>query len=252
MPMSLAASLGTTLTLISAPAFLLANDLLKRAGQPRPGHLHHHPHRHRPGPAGHRLHAAGALAGAQAQRRTRRRRTTSAGQLPHRTGGREGIALDRKDPRAICKRHSASACRWLDWLRRRAPATAAERQRAAGGRRAAGPGLPRRTRLGQGRPGPRPARGREVRRATVEDSRRTAGEEQLVQAVVAPHSEFVGRSVGRLDFPRNLGVVVVGLWRKARLAAWRDVGDAAAGRRPAGAVGPRTEFRRARHATTAS
>ncbi|HYM85244.1 MAG TPA: SLC13 family permease, partial [Pseudoxanthomonas sp.] len=34
MPMSLAASLGTTLTLISAPAFLLANDLLKRSGQP--------------------------------------------------------------------------------------------------------------------------------------------------------------------------------------------------------------------------
>ena len=33
MPMSLAASLGTTLTLISAPAFLLANDLLKRDGQ---------------------------------------------------------------------------------------------------------------------------------------------------------------------------------------------------------------------------
>lgn len=34
MPMSLAASLGTTLTLISAAAFLLANDLLKRDGQP--------------------------------------------------------------------------------------------------------------------------------------------------------------------------------------------------------------------------
>ena len=32
MPMSLAASLGTTLTLISAPAFLLANDMLQRAG----------------------------------------------------------------------------------------------------------------------------------------------------------------------------------------------------------------------------
>ena len=31
MPMSLAASLGTTLTLFSAPAFLLAGDLLKRA-----------------------------------------------------------------------------------------------------------------------------------------------------------------------------------------------------------------------------
>ncbi|HZF99199.1 MAG TPA: SLC13 family permease, partial [Pseudoxanthomonas sp.] len=34
MPMSLAASLGTTLTLFSAPAFLLANDQLRRAGQP--------------------------------------------------------------------------------------------------------------------------------------------------------------------------------------------------------------------------
>src|SRR5690606_2309041 len=32
MPMSLAASLGTTLTLVSAPAFLLASDMLKRAG----------------------------------------------------------------------------------------------------------------------------------------------------------------------------------------------------------------------------
>src|SRR5690606_26350106 len=32
MPMSLAASLGTTLTLFSAPAFLLASDLLQRAG----------------------------------------------------------------------------------------------------------------------------------------------------------------------------------------------------------------------------
>ena len=32
MPMSLAASLGTTLTLISAPAFLLANDLIERTG----------------------------------------------------------------------------------------------------------------------------------------------------------------------------------------------------------------------------
>src|SRR3546814_1977049 len=30
MPMSLAASLGTTLTLVSAPAFLLASDMLDR------------------------------------------------------------------------------------------------------------------------------------------------------------------------------------------------------------------------------
>ena len=35
-----------------------------------------------------------------------------------------------------------------------------------------------------------------------------------MQAVVAPRSEFAGRSVANIDFLRNLGVVVVGLWRK--------------------------------------
>lgn len=40
------------------------------------------------------------------------------------------------------------------------------------------------------------------------------GEQQLVQALVAPHSEFIGRTVGEIDFRRSLDVVVVGLWRK--------------------------------------
>ncbi|MGO4780035.1 SLC13 family permease, partial [Lysobacter sp. 2RAB21] len=34
MPMSFAASLGTTLTLVSAPAFLLADNLIERTGAP--------------------------------------------------------------------------------------------------------------------------------------------------------------------------------------------------------------------------
>ncbi len=37
MPMSLAASLGTTLTLFSAPAFLLANNMLKGREAPASG-----------------------------------------------------------------------------------------------------------------------------------------------------------------------------------------------------------------------
>ncbi len=37
IPMATAASLGTTLTLIGAPAFLLANNILKRAGEPSLG-----------------------------------------------------------------------------------------------------------------------------------------------------------------------------------------------------------------------
>jgi di/tricarboxylate transporter len=36
----------------------------------------------------------------------------------------------------------------------------------------------------------------------------------LVQVVVGPRSEFAGRSIGDIDFYRTLGVLVVGLWRK--------------------------------------
>jgi len=39
-------------------------------------------------------------------------------------------------------------------------------------------------------------------------------DERLVQAIVAPDSELVGRSIGNVDFLRRYGVVVVGLWRK--------------------------------------
>jgi di/tricarboxylate transporter len=40
------------------------------------------------------------------------------------------------------------------------------------------------------------------------------GSERLVQAVVAPDSELVGRNIGSVDFLSRYGVVVVGLWRK--------------------------------------
>ncbi|HZD52400.1 MAG TPA: SLC13 family permease, partial [Woeseiaceae bacterium] len=40
------------------------------------------------------------------------------------------------------------------------------------------------------------------------------GSERLVQAVVGPDSELVGRSIGSIDFLAAYGVVVVGLWRK--------------------------------------
>jgi di/tricarboxylate transporter len=37
---------------------------------------------------------------------------------------------------------------------------------------------------------------------------------QLVQALVAPYSDFIGRTIGDIDFRRSFDVVVVGLWRK--------------------------------------
>lgn len=39
------------------------------------------------------------------------------------------------------------------------------------------------------------------------------GEPQLVQTVVAPGSEFIGRSIRELDFSNQFHAVVVGLWR---------------------------------------
>jgi di/tricarboxylate transporter len=41
-----------------------------------------------------------------------------------------------------------------------------------------------------------------------------AGEAQLVQALVAPGSEFIGRSIRELDFSRQFKAVIAGLWRR--------------------------------------
>jgi di/tricarboxylate transporter len=41
-----------------------------------------------------------------------------------------------------------------------------------------------------------------------------AAEDEFVQAVVAPRSELIGRTLSRINFRRRYGAVVVGLWRK--------------------------------------
>ena len=37
---------------------------------------------------------------------------------------------------------------------------------------------------------------------------------RLVQSVVAPRSEMIGRTIGKIDFLENYGVLVVGVWRR--------------------------------------
>lgn len=37
---------------------------------------------------------------------------------------------------------------------------------------------------------------------------------RLVQSVVAPRSELIGKTIGRVDFIENYGVIVVGVWRR--------------------------------------
>jgi di/tricarboxylate transporter len=37
---------------------------------------------------------------------------------------------------------------------------------------------------------------------------------RLVQSVVAPRSDLIGKTIGRIDFIENFGVIVVGVWRR--------------------------------------
>lgn len=37
---------------------------------------------------------------------------------------------------------------------------------------------------------------------------------RLVQSVVAPGSELIGRTIGKIDFLENYGVIIVGIWRR--------------------------------------
>lgn len=49
-----------------------------------------------------------------------------------------------------------------------------------------------------------------------------AGEEKrILKAVISPKSEFVGKSIGQVDFYRSFGVAVVGIWRQS---GWLSAG----------------------------
>ncbi|HYG07832.1 MAG TPA: SLC13 family permease [Stenotrophomonas sp.] len=215
MPMSLAASLGTTLTLISAPAFLLANDLLARAGQPRLDLF-------AITPIGVVLVLVGML-------------YMLAGRwlLPKRQGEEDSadyLRLERYYTELLVEDDSPWAGRSLaefeaafaerlqvaDWLRQ----GMRRRRSDPSGTLLAGDVLlvrasPDEIASVRDEPGlSLHAVAKYGEKPSEAAPPGTLGEEQLVQAVVAPHSEFVGRSVAGIDFLRNLGVVVVGLWRK--------------------------------------
>lgn len=207
MPMSLAASLGTTLTLVSAPAFLLADDLLERNGT---------------GleifsitPIGIALVVTGAVY-MQLVRWL----------LPRHAGQHEGddyLRLDRyrTELRVVPEsRWSTRAFRELDiaygrrltlvaWLR-------------DGKRR---DDLVRTSAMLSGDVLIVDAGGDELLSlhkdlgldlAPLQGGANDATQPvELVQAVVAPGSEFIGRSLGELAVSRSFGATVIGLWRRA-------------------------------------
>jgi di/tricarboxylate transporter len=213
MPMSLAASLGTTLTLFSAPAFLLANNLLEKQGQAGLDVF-------AITPIGVALVALGVL-------------YMSLGRwlLPRR-GGRadetDYLRLDRYytelvveegsdwvgKPLADFQEHVEGRLSIVDWLRDEVPRRGAGREslleagdvfivRASPDEIASidnEPGVNLHAIAKYGDP--------------AGDAREGAEQSQLVQVVVAPRSPFVGRTIGSIDFLKTLRVVVVGLWRR--------------------------------------
>lgn len=207
MPMSLAASLGTTLTLVSAPAFLLADDLLERSG---------------PGleifsitPIGIALVITGAVY-MQLVRWV----------LPRRSGDHDDDDYLRLD-RYRAELRVVPDSRW-------ATRTFQELDTALGKRLTLVAWLRDGKRRDDLVPGSALLSGDVLIVDTGGDEllslHRDPGIELaplhadaataqtplagLVQAVVAPGSEFIGRSLGELAVSRSFGATVIGLWRR--------------------------------------
>ncbi|RZA21778.1 MAG: SLC13 family permease [Lysobacteraceae bacterium] len=209
MPMSLAASLGTTLTLVSAPAFLLANDMLQRAGGEGLGIFSITP-----------IGAALLVVGTAYMLLAR-------WLLPKRSGERgddDYLRLDRYRTELLVVKEGRWCTRPL-----------AELQKALGARfRMLGwlrNGLPRDDLTASS-----PLLAGDILLVEAaadellalhddpdldlnaitrfDDMVAGEGAPQLVQAVVAPGSEFIGRSIRELDFARQFHAVIVGLWRR--------------------------------------
>ena len=211
MPMSFAASLGTTLTLVSAPAFLLADNLIERTGAQGLGIFSITP-------IGIALVVLGVVYMLLAR-----------WLLPKR-GGASGdddyLRLDRyrtellvvegsrwsTRPLAELQKALGDKFRLMGWVRDGQPRddlggsspllsgdvllVEASADALASLHDDQGLDLNAIARFG--------------RHATSDGD----GDTQLVQAVVAPGSEFVGHSVRDLNFARRFNAVIVGLWRR--------------------------------------
>jgi di/tricarboxylate transporter len=206
MPMSLAASLGTTLTVFSAPAFLLAGDLLKRQG----------------GrgldvfaitPVGLAIVVSGVLYV-----------LVMRWLIPRRTGADDQsylrleqyyteLLIEEESPwigkplSEMCAAHSPDL-QVVDRLRGGERVTPQDSPLQAGDVllvRASG------EEISSVRDEPGFALNAIAKYGDAADPDEATRE--LVQVVVGPRSEFSGRTVADIDFHRTLGVVVVGLWR---------------------------------------
>jgi di/tricarboxylate transporter len=213
MPLSFAASLGTTITIIGAPAFLIASAALQQAGRPGLAIFSI-------APIGLALSAVGTLYILLFGRLV----------LPARAGGDSGgtrfrleqyfteLAIQPDSPflgQTVAAVESDESYHFqvVAWMRggRHLPRPYADRPLAAGDvllvrttpeeiiafRQEAGLELQPVAKYGA----PEAADADEI-------------PDRLVQAVVAPDSDLLERTIGEIDFRQRYGAIMVGIWRK--------------------------------------
>jgi len=211
MPMSLAASLGTTLTIFSAPAFLLMNHLLLTSGQATLGIFGITP-------IGVALVLL-AIVYMFLSRWILPKRKARADEADY-------LRLDRYYTELIVEPKS----RWIgkamaefnqyydgrlevvEWLRDGVP----QHNKNRGSVLAAGDVMfvsatPDEIVSVESEPG---LALHAVKKYGEAGEREFDESPQLVQVVVAPHSPFIGETIGAIDFHKTFDVVVVGIWRR--------------------------------------
>jgi di/tricarboxylate transporter len=215
MPLSFAASLGTTITIIGAPAFLIASETLRQAGRPGLGIFSI-------APIGLALSAVGTLFVLVAGRFL----------LPERKGAEgatDRFRLERYFTELTVLEDSPFRDKTVADIEASGPYTLDVVGVVRDGRRVRGALADARLQPGDVllvRTTPedlaaiRQERGVELhpveqyRPAGDEGRDEDEAAERLVQAVVAPRSDLAGRTLAEVDFRLRYGAIVVGLWRR--------------------------------------
>ncbi len=211
MPMSLAASLGTTLTIFSAPAFLLMNHLLLTGGQATLGVFGITPI----GIALVGLAILYMLLG----RWLLPRRMARADEAEYLRLDRYYTELVIEDdsrwiakPMAEFNRYYEGRLEVAEWLRNGVPQHNKGKESVlAAGDVLFATATPDEIASVETDPG---ISLHAVKKYGETGGKADIGTHQLVQVVVAPHSPFIGETIGGVDFRKSFDVLVVGLWRR--------------------------------------
>lgn len=218
MPMSFAASLGTTITLVGAPAFLIADDLLRQIGRPGLGIFSI-------APIGLSLSIAGALFMLLAGRFL----------LPERGGVEDNnssfrlnnyytevvvLPNSRLEGQTIAQIEAdeKQALRIVNWLRHGRPLSRPFNEDPI---QTGDVLLVRTTPDGLAAIQEAPGLALHPVLQYGEDTPSGSGQQddegvssRLTQAIIAPGSPLVGQTVGQADFRQQYNTIVVGLWRR--------------------------------------